>query len=281
LVDNFCKIFNEWEKAKLLPSNKIRHRAGSLSLAELLSIVLYFYLSPCKDFKNYYLYFLPAKYPDYFKLVGYSRIIQLWPSLVLPLVILMHQLKGETTGIYFIDSTKLQICHNKRTSSNKVFGKKARMGKSSYGWFMGYKLHLIINNKGEIMAIKITKGNKSDLSCVSALTQGLQGKLFGDKGYISKDLFDKLMHRDLRLFTGIRKDMKNHLLELEDKILLRKRTLIESVFNVLKNRMHLEHTRHRSPLNFLVHILACIISYAITKSANFNQFTPLSTHSLS
>jgi hypothetical protein len=131
------------------------------------------------------------------------------------------------------------------------------------------------------MAIKITKGNKSDLSCVSALTQGLQGKLFGDKGYISKDLFDKLMHRDLRLFTGIRKDMKNHLLELEDKILLRKRTLIESVFNVLKNRMHLEHTRHRSPLNFLVHILACIISYAITKSANFNQFTPLSTHSLS
>jgi hypothetical protein len=95
----------------------------------------------------------------------------------------MHQLKGETTGIYFIDSTKLQICHNKRTSSNKVFGKKARMGKSSYGWFMGYKLHLIINNKGEIMAIKITKGNKSDLSCVSALTQGLQGKLFGDKGY--------------------------------------------------------------------------------------------------
>lgn len=281
LVDNFCKIFNEWEKAKLLPSNKIRYKSGNLSLAELLSIVLYFYLSPCKDFKNYYLYFLPAKYPDYFKLVGYSRIIQLWPSLVLPLVILMHQLKGETTGIYFIDSTKLQICHNKRTSSNKVFGNKARMGKSSYGWFMGYKLHLIINNKGEIMAIKITKGNKSDLSCVSALTQGLQGKLFGDKGYISKDLFDKLMHRDLRLFTGIRKDMKNHLLELEDKILLRKRTLIESIFNVLKNRMHLEHTRHRSPLNFLVHILACIISYAITKSANFNQFTPLSTHSLS
>ncbi len=193
----------------------------------------------------------------------------------------MHQLKGEQTGIYFIDSTKLQICHNKRTSGNKVFGNKARMGKSSYGWFMGYKLHLIINNKGEIMAIKITKGNTSDLSCTVALTQGLQGKLFGDKGYISKSLFDKLYARGIRLFTGIRRDMKNHLLEIEDKILLRKRTLIESVFNVLKNRMNLEHTRHRSPLNFLVHLLACLVSYAIIKSSNFNQFTPQSMLSLS
>lgn len=281
LVDNFCKIFNCWEKEKLLPSSKLRHRAGNLGLAELLTIVLYFYLSPCKDFKNYYLYFLPAKYANYFKLVSYSRIIQLWPSLILPLVILIHQLKGEQTGIYFIDSTKLQICHNKRTSSNKVFGKKAKIGKSSYGWFMGYKLHLIINNKGKIMAIKITKGNSSDLSCADSLAKGLQGKLFGDKGYISKELFGKLYARDLRLFTGIRKDMKNHLLEPEDKMLLRKRSLIESVFNVLKNRMNLEHTRHRSPLNFLIHLLACIVSYAIVKSSNINQFTPQPIHSLS
>jgi hypothetical protein len=281
LVDNVCKIYNEWEKEKLLPSTKIRHRVGNLSLAELLTIVLYFYLSPCKDFKNYYLYFLPAKYSGYFKLVSYSRIIQLWPSLALPLVILFQQLKGEETGIYFIDSTKLQICHNKRTSSNRVFGRIAKIGKSSYGWFMGFKLHLIINNKGEIMAIKITKGNKSDLSTASSLTKGLQGKLFGDKGYISKDLFNKLYARDLRLFTGIRKDMKNYLLELEDKILLRKRVLIESVFNILKNRMCLEHTRHRSPLNFLTHILACVVSYTIEKLSDFDKFTLDSVHALS
>ena len=281
LVDNFCKIYNEWEKEKLLPSTKIRHRTGNLSLAELLTIVLYFYLSPCKDFKNYYLYFLPSKYSGYFKLVTYSRIIQLWSSLALPLVILLQQLKGEETGIYFIDSTKLQVCHNKRTSSNRVFGRIAKIGKSSYGWFMGFKLHLIINNKGEIMAIKITKGNASDLSAVSALTKGLEGKLFGDKGYISRDLFGKLYARDLRLFTGIRKDMKNYLLELEDKMLLRKRALIESVFNVLKNRMNLEHTRHRSPLNFLTHLLACIVSYAIAKSSDLHKFTPNSILPLS
>ena len=106
LVDDFCKIFNSWEKANLLPTNKIRHRAGNLSLAELLTIVLYFYLSPCKDFKNYYLYFLSAKYSNYFKLVSYSRIIQLWSSLVLPLVILLHthvwicQIMQEKNNIY-------------------------------------------------------------------------------------------------------------------------------------------------------------------------------------
>ena len=126
-------------------------------------------------------------------------------SLILPLVILIHQLKGEQTGAYFIDSKKLQICHNKRTFSKRVFGKKAKIGKSSYGWFMGFKLHLIINNKGNIMAIKITKGNKSDLSVVGDLSKGLIGKLFGDKAYIYKELYNKLYARNLRLFTGIRR----------------------------------------------------------------------------
>jgi len=120
LVDNFYKIFYEWEKAHLLPSNKKRNRDGRLKLAELLTILLYFYLSPVKDFKNYYLYILPSKYPNYFNLVSYSRIIQLIPSLLLPLAVLFDCLKVEHTGTYYIDSTKLVICHNKRTNSNKV-----------------------------------------------------------------------------------------------------------------------------------------------------------------
>jgi hypothetical protein len=274
LINNFCKIYQQWEHNKLLPSDKKRQREGSLSLCELLTIVLYFYLSPCQDFKNYYLYYLSSKYKGYFALPSYSRIIQLWPRIILPLALILQLLKGESCGIYFIDSTKLSICHNKRTSNNRVFGKLARIGMSSYGWFMGFKLHLVINNKGEIMAIKITKANSSDLYAADSLTKELQGKLFGDKGYISKALFTKLYARDLRLFTGIRKDMKNHLLELDDKINLRKRSLIESVFNVLKNSMNLEHSRHRSPINFLVHILACITAYAIGKSSfNLNNLS--------
>jgi len=266
LIDNFCKIYEEWTRYNLLSTNQQRYRIGKLSLAELITIVIYFYLSPCKDFKNYYLYYLPHKYKGYFNLPCYSRIVQLWPRLILPLSIMLQLLRGEDTGTYFIDSTKLSICHAKRTSSNRVFGKIAKVGMSSYGWFMGFKLHLIINNKAEIIAIKITKANRTDLSVLESITQKITGKVFGDKAYICKELWFKLYSRNLRMITNIRKDMKNYLLELEDKAMLRKRVLIESVFNILKNRMNLEHTRHRSPVNFLVHILACVTSYAITKS---------------
>jgi hypothetical protein len=112
LINNFCKIYLEWEKNKLLPSNKKRQRDCSLGLCKLMTIVLYFYLSPCRDFKNYYLYYLSYKYKGYFALPSYSRIIQLWPRLILPLVIILELLKGSSSGIYFIDSTKLSVCHS-------------------------------------------------------------------------------------------------------------------------------------------------------------------------
>ena len=268
LIDNFCKEYKKWERRKLLPALGQRDRAGQLSLSELLTVVLYFYLSPCRDFKNYYLYFLPYKYRDYFKPVGYSRIVQLMPKLILPLSIIIQNLSGEETGIYYIDSTKLQICHGKRTRSNKVFKNISKVGRSSYGRFMGFKLHVIINNKGSITAIKVTKANKSDLSCAADLAQGLTGNLYGDKGYISKKLFTEPFKNGLKIFTSIRKDMKNYLLSNPDKYHLRKRVLIESVFNVLKNSLNLEHTRHRSPLNFVVHILACVTGFSLSKYIN-------------
>ena len=136
---------------------------------------------------------------------------------------------------------------------------------------MGFKLHTIINNKGEIMAIRITTGNKSDISQASMLSKGLSGTIYGDKGYISKNLFAQLWSTGLRIITSIRKDMKNHLLEIKDKLLLRKRVLIESVLNVLKNSMRLEHTRHRSPINYFIHIIACVNAFAIKKLLNSNK----------
>ncbi|KJV72518.1 transposase [Orientia tsutsugamushi] len=114
------------------------------------------------------------------------------------------------------------------------------------------------------MSVKITKGNKSDLSMASVISKGLSGKLFGDKAYISQKLFHQLLSNALRLFTNLRKDMKTYLLDIEDKQLLNKRSLIESVFNVLKH-MHLEHTQHCSPLNFFVHIIDSLASYSISK----------------
>lgn len=273
-LDNFTKVYRSWVAHKLLPSEVLRERESRLSLSELLCILLCFYISPCKDFKSYYLYYLPSRHRGCFALLSYSRFIQLLLRLLLPLTVLLHCLRGEDSGIYYIDSTKLAICHAKRTGSNRVFKQLCNIGKSSYGWFMGFKLHVLINSKGQIMAIAITKASTADLSQLTTLTKQITGKLFADKAYISKALWTELMSKGLQLYTSLRKGMKQHFIPIADKILLRKRSLIESLFNVLKNRMNLEHTRHRSPTNFLIHILACLSAHAL-KSVKLNNINQL------
>ncbi len=95
------------------------------------------------------------------------------------------------------------------------------------------------------------------------LTQKLTGLLFRDKGYIKKDLFHELFDRGLKLVTSIKKGMQNSLMALNEKILLRKRSIIETVFGSLKNKFEIEHTRHRSTVNFLVHIFSTLVSYSM------------------
>ncbi len=173
---------------------------------------------------------------------------------------LLH-LRGMITGIAFIDSTSISVCHNKRIQRNKVFKRLAKRGKTTTGGFYGFKLHLIINDKGEILAFQLTPGNVSDVSMVEKLSENLFGKLFGDKGYISLDLVKSLLKNGLEFFTSIRSNMKQKLISLTDKILLRKRSLIETVNDQLKNISQIEHTRHRSVSNFLVNMLGGIAAY--------------------
>ena len=187
------------------------------------------------------------------------------PQLLAPLSILLQCLFGEARGIYFLDATKLSICHCRREKRNKVFGKIAEKSKTSMGWFFGFKMHMIINDVGEIMAIKITKGYIDDRTPVAELTKKLKGSIYADKGYIGADLFKDLYKRGLKLLTGIRKNMKNYLIDMADKKLLRKRFCIETIFGFLKNSMNLEHTRHRSPINFLINIIAALAAYYLTK----------------
>ena len=129
------------------------------------------------------------------------------------------------------------------------------------GWFYGFKLHLVINEVGELLACQFTAGNVDDRQPVPQLAKRLTGKLFGDKGYISAKLFAELWEQGVQLVTSIRSNMKNKLMPLMDKILLRKRSLIETVNDQLKNIAQIEHTRHRSPTNFMVNLTAALISY--------------------
>jgi hypothetical protein len=262
-LDDFCKVFEDWEAHRLIPSAQTRTRPGKLSRAEMLFIMVLFHLSAYKNFKTFYLHGIGCQYRACFRdLPHYDRFISRMPRLFVPLMVLLHSLSGEETGIYFGDSSKLAVCHNRRIDRHRVFDGLAARGKTSMGWFYGLKLHLVINHKGQIMALKITPGNTADSTVLDEITQHLRGKLYADKGSISRAVFTKLWQRGLHLITGIRRNMRNHLMLLGDKIMLRKRFVIETVFDILKCDMGLEHSRHRSPVNAMVHVLSCLVAYA-------------------
>ena len=261
-VDDFWKFFkNEWGK-HLIDRSYPHGPAPKLSTPEMMTIIILFHQSHFRNFKHFYcdyvLLFLSKDFP---KLISYSRFVYLKKNLFVPLFAFLLYSRGKTTGISFVDSTKIQICHNKRIQRNKVFSGWAKRGKTTTGWFYGFKLHLIINELGEILAFQFTAGNIADISVLENLSRGIVGKLFGDKGYISAEITRKLFQRGLKLFTTLRNKMKNKLMVMKDKVLLRKRVLIETVNDQLKNISQLEHTRHRSIANFFINALAAIAAY--------------------
>src|SRR3954462_1477168 len=127
---------------------------------------------------------------------------------------------------------------------------------------LSLKLHFVINHKGQIMALKITPSNTADSTVLDEMTRHLAGKLYANKGYIGQDLFKTLWRRGLHLITSIRRNMRNYLMPMADKIMLRKRFVIETVLDTLKSEMGLEHSRHRSPVNAMIHVLSCLVAYA-------------------
>ena len=263
-LDDFCELYEREEPRCLLRAPGHRQREGKLCLSEMMFIMALFHVSPFKNFKAFYVHGIEGKYRNCFnELPCYPRFVQLMRRLLLPFSLLIHALRGEETGYYFADSTKLAVCHNRRISSNRVFRGLAQRGKTSMGWFYGFKLHVIINHKCEIMAVKITPGNTDDRKPLPRMTAGLKGKLYADKGYLSKTLLRDLWQNGLQLITGIRKNMRNYLMPLFDKLMLRKRFILETVFDAVKAAQGLEHSRHRSPINAFVHILSCLAAYCL------------------
>jgi len=193
--------------------------------------------------------------------VSYNRLVELMPWALLLLCCFLHTRQGEITGISFLDSTPIEVCHPNRSKSHRVFEGLVGWGKNSMGWHYGFKLHLIINDRGKLLAFKLTPGNVDDRTPVPDLAQDLVAKLFGDRGYLSQGLFEKLFDQGLELITKHKKNMKQKLVKLMDKILRRKRALIETVNDQLKNICQIEHSRHRSVWNFMVNLLAGLIAY--------------------
>jgi hypothetical protein len=204
---------------------------------------------------------MPLYRKEFPKMPSYERFVVLMPRVLYLFVILLTCMLRKDSKTAYIDSTPINVCHPKRISRNKVFKGIAKLGKSTKGWFFGFKLHIVIDTKGNLMSVKMTKGNADDRSTVLQMTKDMTGFLFGDKGYISNELFLKLLARGLKLITGIKNNMKNILMSWNEKILLRKRSLVETVFDYLKNKFMIEHTRHRSFWNFLIHIVSTLVAY--------------------
>ena len=270
-IDNFCKKLKLFFERSLLPCDEKGasfEPPSALSLSEIMTICVIFHLSGYRTFKWYYIKFVEKDCLKFFpKLVSYNRFVELMPDAAMPLSLFVQSigLQSPCTGISFVDSTTLDVCDSHRIWQNRVFEGVARRGKSSTGWHYGFKLHLAVNDRGEILRFCLTPANVDDRNrkVMESLTKKLFGKLFADKGYVSKKLFEELLDKGVELITKQKKNAKNPgMLRLTDRLLLRKRAVIESVNDFLKNVCQIEHSRHRSGCNFVVNLMAGLAAYS-------------------
>jgi hypothetical protein len=262
-IDDFCRLFEPaWRRRLLASGAQRRHKPSALALSEVMTLLVLFHASGYRDLKTFYTRHVAEHLAgDFPRLVSYGRFVELQREALVPLWCYLRTRKGRCTGTAFVDATTLAVCHNLRIPQHKVFWDSARRGQSSMGWFYGFKLHLVINDRGELLSCYLTPGNTDDRQPVPHLVRALWGRLFGDKGYISQPLATLPAAQELRLVTKLKKNMKNKFLALTDKLLLRKRALIETVNDQLKNISQVEHTRHRSLWNFLGNVAAGLIAY--------------------
>lgn len=266
-IDDFCNQFSKEIEKNLLPLKPIKPKRGPmccLSDSEIMTILIAFQSSGYRHFKAFYTDFLSryflAEFPN---LPSYQRFIELISRVIVPLAFFAQLNCGKRTGVYYIDSSCLPVCHIKRSKRHKTFQAIAHYGKTSVAWFFGLKLHIVINDKGELMAFKLTSGKQSDVKAGESLLSKLTGLAFGDKGYIGKKVSETLLARGLKLITRTRRNMEAKKLSSLESQLLNQRNMVETVIGHLKFAYHVWHTRHRSVINAMTHLLAALSAYTI------------------
>ena len=268
-ADEFCKEFNKTMRGHQLEeksAKKRRNKPTKLNDAEVITILIAFHLGGYRNLKHFYINYVQRHLQGYFpQTVSYNRFVELQQKALMPMIMFLKVLRlGSNTGISFVDSTPIRVCKNKRIYNHKVFNGIAQRGKSTMGYFYGFKLHLIVNEMGEILDFVITPGNVDDRQPLkdTNFLKRISGKLFADKGYISKDLAAMLFVDGIQLITGIRNNMKNQLMTINDMILLRKRSIIETINDELKNICQIEHSRHRNVVNFFTNLISGLLAYS-------------------
>jgi len=263
-VDDFCKFLEPLlNKTLLQTGKKKRIRKSNLLLSESLTILIGFQLSGFKTFKKYYQFIVKYHKKEFPNIISYSRFIAKEKELILPLLAFFKLISADCDGESYIDATSLPICHTKREKSNKVFKGLAKKSKSTMGWFFGFKLHLIVTQFGHPIMFNLTKGNVDDRNVCMSFFSKIVGDLYGDRGYIGQEFSRKLKAKTIRIVTYLRAKMRPQLVTEKDVKNLKKRNRIEGVFNVLKNNLNLQHTRHRSKANFAVNIVSSLCAFSL------------------
>jgi hypothetical protein len=282
IVDEFCKEYDKIVNKALLGNSS--KRPSIMSKSEVITLTILFQLSGFRTFKHFYIFYVQKHMTDDFpSTVSYNRFTELMSQNLMAMSLFLKTCcLGKCTGISFGDSTPIRVCKAKRIRNNKVFKGIATTGKSTMGWFHGFKLHLIINDKGEILNFTITPANIDDRTPLKkkSFLDKIYGKLYADKGYVGKELMQLLFADGLHLITHIKNNMKNSLMEMSDKILLRKRSIIETVNDELKNICQIEHSRHRSFTNFLANIVAGLIAYSFLPKKPSIKYQTIKTNQL-
>jgi hypothetical protein len=267
MADDFCKFFDRLMARYTIksPGKRSYHRESTMSKAEIMLIMILFHDSGYRCLKHFYNEKVCKHLRHLFpRVVSYNRFVELEKEVAMPLALFIKKvLLGQCTGISFVDSTPLRVCRNQRIHIHRTFKGIAQRGKCSMGWFFGFKLHLICNEKGELLNFMITPGDVDDREPLKYenFVEFLYGKLIGDKGYIGKELFQKLFVNGIQLITKLKSNMKGALMTVSDKLLLRKRSIIESINDELKNIAQVEHSRHRCFDNFIVNLLGAVAAY--------------------
>ena len=281
-MDEFCLQFQKFTQPFIIGNPP--KKKPKMSNAEVITIMILFQLSGFRTFKHFYIYYVQKHMKQEFPItVSYNRFTELMQSNLMCLTMFAKTCAlGSCTGISFVDSTPIKVCGNKRIKRNKVFKDLATTGKSTMGWFHGFKLHIVINDKGEILSFCVTQANVDDREPLKNETflKKIFGKLFGDKGYISEKLNQMLFVDGIQLITSIRNNMKNSLMTMSDKILLRKRSIIETVNDELKNICQIEHSRHRSIVNFMNNLVAGIVAYSFFPKKPSLKYETIKTNQL-
>lgn len=248
ILDEFCKYFTPELKKHTLDTcgKRRRNRPCLMSDSEVMTILVLFHTMRQRDLKSFYLgYVCNHMRKEFPHRLSYNRFVERQAKVGLHLLLFLQTCAlGKCTGISIIDSTPLKSCNIKRAHSHRTMKGWAAKGKCTMGWFYGFKLHIVINDRGEKIQWTLTPGNVDDREPLK-----------------DKDFTQRLFIDDIHLVTKLKKNMKNSLMDLHDKILLRKRAIIETVNDELKNVCYIEHTRHRSIDGFASNLIAGLIAY--------------------